>query len=219
MRTSLLAVTVGLIVLAGCSSDPDKADGDAGPAGGPAASSAPPSPAGGNGTGTGTTGTGANQGGGGTGGSSEIRKTDWANLTIKSLGFLGVGDVTFRGGKATAEHISCTMLPGGAKPAYAEFIAEEPANAPSTEDAVVLIECGSDAMQQALVLVQLASDQRTRQRAGLIEAEIPPTATGRMTFVSYSVDKGTVATTIRRPDGGTEARRYQHNGGSNWGRA
>jgi hypothetical protein len=223
VRTVLLAVTAGLIGLAGCSPGPDKVGGDAGPAGRPAATSAPPSPGLPGAVspepwGSATDGPGSDQSGG-TGVTGDIRRTDWANVTISNLGFLGVGDLTFRGGEATADHISCTMLPGGAKPVYAEVLAEEPANAPSTEDAVVLVECGSDAMQQALVLVQLGYDQRTRQRAGLIDADIPPTATGRMTFVAYSIDTFTVATTIRRPDGGTESRRYRHDGGDRWVRA
>ena len=40
----------------------------------------------------------------------------------------------FRNGKASSGAVNCTMLPGGARPAYAEFLTEEPANSPVTED-------------------------------------------------------------------------------------
>src|SRR5690349_4591743 len=113
MRTFLLAVTVGLGTLAGCSSDPDKVGGAAGPAGRPplppssapavVASSAPAASA---------SAADGSDVGGATIASSAIRGTDWANVTIMRFGFLGIGDLTFRAGKATADHISCTMLPG-----------------------------------------------------------------------------------------------------------
>ena len=50
--------------------------------------------------------------------------------------------MTFRNG-SNGFDIPCTILPGGAQPVYAEFVVEEPANEPSTEDALVLVELGN----------------------------------------------------------------------------
>jgi len=150
---------------------------------------------------------------------STIRKTDWSNVIIKNLDFLGLGDAHFRGGKASSGATTCTMLPGAARPAYAEYLTEEPANSPVTEDALVLIECGVDDMQQALVPVQLGFDRKSRNAVGLIEADIPTGPDHWMTFTSYTVQRGSIVTTVRTTDGGKETRRYRFAGGARWKRA
>ena len=109
------------------------------------------------------------------------------------------------------------MLPGGARPVYAEYLTEEPANSPATEDALILLECGSDGMDQALIPVGLGSGQ-ARNAVGFIRAD-PPTGPGeRMTFTAYAVERGTIVTTVRKPGGGTETRRYRFAGGTTWER-
>jgi hypothetical protein len=140
---------------------------------------------------------------------SEIRNTDWRNVTI--LGLLDLGNVRFRNGVGGL----CRMLPGGAKPAYGHFINEEPASKPSTEDALVLVECGdSDPTDQALVPVQV--DGAKRIAVGAIEQDTPTGPGPRMTFVSYEIQSGgTIVTTVRMPDGKVETRRYAW-GGNGW---
>jgi hypothetical protein len=110
------------------------------------------------------------------------------------------------------------MLPGGARPAYAEYLAEEPAESPITEDALVLIECGSDGLDQVLVPVQLGFDQTTRQARGLVRADRPAGPDKRMTFLSYSVRDSVIVTTVRKTDGSRETRRYRFGGGQSWDR-
>ncbi|MBB3100937.1 hypothetical protein FHR83_008664 [Actinoplanes campanulatus] len=88
--------------------------------------------------------------------------------------FMDFGDTRFRGGTASSGANNCTMLPGSAQPAYAEYLADEPADSPVTEDAVVLVECGSDGMDQALIPVKLAYDQKSRNAVGFIKADPPP---------------------------------------------
>ncbi len=149
---------------------------------------------------------------------SVIRKTDWANVTLGNLGFMGFGDTTFRNGKASSGANNCTMLPGGAKPAYAEYLTEEPANSPVTEDALILIECGSDGMDQALVPVKLGFDLKTRETLGFIRADRPTGPSNRMTFTSYTVEGQVIVTTVRKTDGSTETRRYRFGGGNTWER-
>jgi hypothetical protein len=149
---------------------------------------------------------------------SVIRKTDWANVTLGNLGFMDFGDTTFRNGKASSGANNCTMLPGGAKPAYAEYLTEEPANSPVTEDALILIECGSDGMDQALVPVKLGFDLKTREALGFIRADRPTGPSNRMTFTSYTVEGHVIVTTVKKTDGSTETRRYRFGGGDTWER-
>ena len=149
---------------------------------------------------------------------STIRTTDWANVTLNNLGFLSLGDTEFRDGRASSGANTCTMLPGGARPAYAEYLTEEPASAPVTEDALILVECGSDGMDQALVPVQLGFDQRARNAVGFIKADRPTGPGQRMTFLSYGVDRGQIVTTVRKTDGTQETRRYRFAGGTTWER-
>ncbi|KHD72003.1 hypothetical protein MB27_42570 [Actinoplanes utahensis] len=132
---------------------------------------------------------------------------------------MNLGDLQFRDGMASSGPTTCAMLPGGARPVYAEFLAEEPAVAPVTEDAVILIECGRDSVDQALVPVQLSFSQRHPGGYGFIAAD--PRTEGdaaRMTFLSYTVQDEAIVTTVRKADGATERRRYLHEGGDRWGR-
>ncbi|MEV7327571.1 hypothetical protein [Micromonospora sp. NPDC093244] len=246
MRARLLAgVLSGLTILAGCSSPIDRLGGDAAPAGSPrgtatlsqpSASSAPvpgatePSASTTDGSRTGTPVARSATPGAPTPGTpragvqaSDIRETDWRNAVISNLGFCGApGEtVTFRDG-SNGYDIPCTMLPGGAQPVYAEFVAEEPANAPSTEDALVLIELGSPdaARQQALVPVQLSDDGRGRYAWPIIKGDrSSSTGAQAMTFLSYRVVGQSVEATVRTLDGSTETRRWRKADGSgNWER-
>ena len=92
---------------------------------------------------------------------------------LPAVAVMDLGDLRFRDGKASAEANNCTMLPGGARPAYAEFLTEEPAGNPVTEDALVLVECGSDGMDQALVPVKLGAEAR-RARPSASSGPIRP---------------------------------------------
>ena len=210
---ALYLVIAGLSVpiLIGCTSKPRNVEGEAGPAGAPsqtagpgvsASAAAPLTPS--------ITRSASGLPGG-------IRGTDWGNVTL-NLSFMNLGKTTFRNGKASSGANTCTMLPGGALPAYAEFLAEEPANSPITEDAVILIECGSDGMDQALVPVQLAYDQKTRAAVGFIPADPPSGPNNRMTFTSYAVEKGVIVATVKNTDGSTERRRYRFDGSGSWER-
>ncbi|MEU5787608.1 hypothetical protein ABZ754_07745 [Micromonospora purpureochromogenes] len=226
----LLTAALSLSILTGCTSEPEKVEGDAGPAGAPSvtagatvsASAAPsttpsatasaavpasaiasptlPPPAATSGP------------------TSEIRKTDWPDVTLANLAFMDIGEVRFRNGKASSGANNCTMLPGGARPAYAEFLTEEPANSPVTEDALILIECGSDGMDQALIPVQLGFDQKTRETIGFIQADPSTGPDRRMTFTSYTIARGVIVTTVRKADGSQETRRYRFGGGTTWER-
>ncbi|MEQ4305898.1 hypothetical protein ABNF97_31700 [Plantactinospora sp. B6F1] len=149
-------------------------------------------------------------------GRSEIRKTDWRNVTVTRLKFCGEQDgvVRFRNGSNGLD-IPCRMLPGGAQPVYREFLVEEPANAPEREDALVLVELGNPgaARQQALVPIQVGSDGKTRVAWPVIKGDPP----GRnpdevMTFTSYRVEDWTVVAVVKRLDGRTETRRYRQAG-------
>ncbi|MFF5172565.1 hypothetical protein ACFY3U_08030 [Micromonospora sp. NPDC000089] len=246
MRSLLLSTTaLSLSLLTTCTTGPQNVTGDAGPAGVPVATVSGPTastPAGpdasvgsprqrgtGAPAGSSTAGTGAGPtaptarpkptGVPSSSRTSVIRKTDWANMTLRSLSYMGFTDATFRDGRASAGANNCTMLPGGAQPVYAEYLTEEPASSPVTEDALILIECGSDAMEQALVPVQVGFDQRTRQARGLIVADPTPGPNRRMTFTSYRVEGGTIVTTVRKADGGSEVRRYRNDGGDTWTRS
>lgn len=148
-----------------------------------------------------------------------LRRTDWANVTLRSLNWMALGDLRFRDGAASSDANNCTMLPGNGSPAYGEFLTEEPAGRPPTEDALILIDCGSDNRDQALVMVQLGADGRARNAAGFIEADTPAGPDRRMTFLTYRIDKGLIVTTVRTTDGGDETRRYRFAGGGRWVRA
>jgi hypothetical protein len=139
-------------------------------------------------------------------------------VTLVGLGHLGFDDARFRNGTATSGANRCTMLPGGARPTYAEYLTEEPADSPITEDALILIECGSDGMDQLLVPVKLAYDQKTRVAMGVIRADVPSGPGKRMTFTSYRVRDGVIVAGVRKADGSTETRRYRSDGGRTWDR-
>ncbi|XVU27932.1 hypothetical protein ACQPZJ_13070 [Actinoplanes sp. CA-054009] len=227
----LTMAALQFVVLAGCDAGPANVAGDAGPAGSPAAASArvspsaattsaPPSTPASRRPTTPTTvraKTTAPTATATTTATSGIRATDWRNVTLADLS--QYGDITFKNGTgATGGADNCTMLPGGARPFYAEYLAEEPANSPVTEDALILIDCGSDMQQQALVPVKLGYDQKTRQTMGYIKADPPAGPDQPMTFTSYRVQGSTIVTTVKKTDGSTETRRYRYNGGINWER-
>ncbi len=232
MRT-VLTLSVLLVLVAGCTSEPDRVPGTAAPVGdassGPTRPAAPPSttdrpspppsattrPAAGS-SWTSSTSRPA---------TDRIRRTDWADVTIRGLSFCGQsGDAArFRNG-SNGFDIPCRILPGGATPVYADFLTEEPASAPATEDALVLVELGNPqaARRQALVPVQISADGRTWRARPVIVGD-QPNATGdrAMTFESYRVDdaKNQVIATVKRLDGGTETRRYrQTNANGDWQR-
>ncbi|MET7704954.1 hypothetical protein [Micromonospora sp. NPDC005413] len=231
MRGKLLVgVVLSLTVATGCTSPIDRVGGDAAPAGSPSGGTSPPSPSATSGSGPSapatresTTGTPATRTSGPGTQVSEIRRTDWRNAVIRNLGFCGESDgsVTFRNG-SNGFDVPCRILPGGARPVYAEFVVEEPANAPSTEDALVLVELGNPdaARQQALVPVQLSDNGRGRYAWPVIKGDAPSPAGDRvMTFVSYRVVGQDVQATVRKLDGGTETRRWRKADGSgNWER-
>lgn len=152
MRDELLVgVVLSLTFATGCTSSADSLGGDAATSGSSSESANLTSPFAPSASATGSSEPGAE--------ASEIRRTDWANAVIRNLSFCGESDdsVAFRNG-SNGFDVPCRILPDGAQPVYAEFIVEEPANAPSTEDALVLVELGNPgaARQQALVPVQLS---------------------------------------------------------------
>ncbi|GIE90146.1 hypothetical protein [Actinoplanes regularis] len=211
MRTlPLVAIALTVTALTGCTeAGPKSVTGDAGPAGSPppvvtaipsSPSSSPSATASTTGKPTATSTASPADG---------IRGTDWDNATLTNLGTYG--EMRFKNGKATKGANTCTMLPGGAKPFYADYITEEPANAPSVEDALVLVECGSDAYEQMLMPAHLTSERNVWWAAGgVIKADPPPGPGKRMTFVSYRVENETIVTTVRKPDGSTQVRRYRY---------
>ncbi|MET7668929.1 hypothetical protein [Micromonospora luteifusca] len=154
---------------------------------------------------------------------SEIRRTDWPNAVIGNLSFCGESDdsVAFRNG-SNGFDVPCRILPDGAQPVYAEFIVEEPANAPSTEDALVLVELGNPnaARRQALVPVQLSDNGSGRYAWPVILGDESSASGDRvMTFISYQVVGQHVEATVRKLDGSTENRRWRkYNGSGNWER-
>lgn len=217
---SLLGVVLALTVSAACTS-PERRPGDAAPAGSPgrsgsATASAVPATAEPTAPATSpasATATAAPSLGGQL---SEIRKTDWHNVTVERLTFCGEPDgvISFRNG-SNGYDIPCRMLPGGARPVYGEFLVEEPANAPAREDALVLVELGNPgaARQQALVPIQIGYDGKTREAWPVIRGDAPSAAGDKvMTFTSYRIEGATVVTTVRRLDGKTETRRYRQAG-------
>jgi hypothetical protein len=152
----------------------------------------------------------------GGGRASAIRRIDWRNATVTRLPFCGGPDgvVSFRDG-SNGDDIPCRMLPDGARPAYGEFLVEEPANAPAREDALVLVELGNRgaARQQALVPIQLGSDGRTLEAWPIIKGDAPsPTGDMVIPFLAYRIEGQTVVTTVKRLDGRTEIRRYRQAG-------
>ena len=207
-----LSVLGVLLILSGCAAGQPSVPASSGPASsGPASSapptvsSAPPAP------------TSAQA-------RDDIRDTDWRDATVRDLDFCGVTDaeVTFRDG-TNGFDIPCLMLPGDARPVYADFLTEEPANAPKTEDALLLVELGNPgaARQQALVPVQLGDDGRTLNARPAIEGDEPsPAGDQVMTFTAYRVeDDNTVTATVRTRAGRTETRRYrQADGTPTWER-
>jgi hypothetical protein len=122
--------------------------------------------------------------------------------------------VEFRDG-SNGNDIPCAILPGGARPVYAEFLVEEPADRPATEDALVLVELGNQgaARQQALVPVAMGADGRTLIAWPVIEGDQPsPMGDKVMTFTAYHIDRGIVVATVKRLDGTVETRRYRQGG-------
>ncbi|MFG1997254.1 hypothetical protein ACGFJ7_45470 [Actinoplanes sp. NPDC048988] len=233
----LTVAALQIAALTGCDAGPENVSGDAGPAGAPApvsAVSVSVAPTSGPATSTPTVRASSTRSSTApktapetapetapatttkTAPSTGIRATDWNNVTLK--GFPTLGDLTFKNGKASSGANNCTMLPGGARPFYAEYLAEEPASAPVTEDALILVDCGSDMRQQSLVPVKLGYDQKTRETVGAIKADAPTDWDEAMTFTSYRVENGTIVTTVRKTDGTPETRRYRFNGGTNWER-
>ncbi|GAA0586368.1 hypothetical protein GCM10010172_84570 [Paractinoplanes ferrugineus] len=222
MRAVFLTLAALPLALTACTDGPQSVAGDAGPVNAPPTSASaalrtavPPSTAPPSTTAPSTAPPSAAKPSPSTRGGG-IRGTDWSSVTLADL--RQYGDVTFKNGKASIGADNCTMLPGGARPYYAEFLAEEPANSPITEDAVVLVACGSDTQQQMLVPVKLGYDRRTRQTMGSIPADPQPGPGRPMTFTSYSVRNGVIVTTVRKTDGGTETRRYRFDGGTSWER-
>ncbi|WFE53514.1 hypothetical protein [Micromonospora sp. WMMD1155] len=223
MRAKLLAGMLLIpMVVAGCSAPVERVGGDAAPAGSPSAtaspsaSSAPTTPGSSPSapvTRTSTPGAPVTRTTKPAGSLSEMRRTDWPNAVIRSLDFCGESDefVRFRNGSNGLD-VPCRILPGGARPAYADFIGEEPADAPATEDALVLVELGNPgaARRQALVPVQLAYDGKERFARPVIKGDDPsPSGDRVMTFVSYRIVDFHVEATVRKLDGGTETRRWR----------
>ncbi|MBM0203737.1 hypothetical protein JNW90_11905 [Micromonospora sp. STR1s_5] len=236
MRGNLLVgAMLTLTFVASCTSPVERVGGDAQPAGSPSVSASPPSPSASSAPATGSAGPSAPATRSATPGApttrtsrpaapmSEIRRTDWPNAVIQHLGFCGESDdsVKFRNGSNGLD-IPCRILPNGARPVYADFVTEEPANAPSTEDALVLVELGNPdaARRQALVPVQLSYNGRERYAWPVILGDdSSPSGDRVMTFVSYRVVGRNVQATVRKLDGGTEIRRWRKADGSgNWER-
>lgn len=226
MRFTVVSSVV-LVLATACTTQPDRQPGAAAPVGDPsrspsAAPSVPVSPVSSPPTSAPTTPAPSttaprDESPAGTG-VAEIRKTDWGNVTVHGLKFCqsGGGTVRFRDGSNGLD-IPCLMLPHGARPVYADFLTEEPANAPATEDALVLVELGNPdaARRQALVPIQIDTDGRTRNAGLAILGDQPSAAGDRvMTFTAYRVDTSDrVIATVRTLDGRTETRRYRQDSG------
>ena len=223
MRSNLfVGAMLTLTFVTGCTSPVERVGGDAGPAGSPStgaspsASSVPPTGSAGPSapaTRSATPSAPATRTSGPAAPVSEIRRTNWPNAVIRDLKFCGESDdsVVFRNG-SNGFDIPCRILPNGARPVYADFLTEEPANAPSTEDALVLVELGNRdaARRQALVPVQLSYDGRERYARPIILGDnSSPSGDRVMTFVSYRVVGQDVQATVRKLDGGTETRRWR----------
>jgi hypothetical protein len=222
---TLTSMALSLTMVTGCTPATERLGGDAAPAGSPRASASTAAPSASSVAATGSprpSGSASRTAGptasatrtsGSSVRPSGIRGTDWPNAVIRNLRFCGESDdsVRFRDG-SNGFDVPCTMLPGGVRPVYAEFITEEPANAPSTEDALVLVELGNTggARRQALVPVQLSDGGRVLNARPVIEGD-EPSADGQqaMTFTSYRVVDEHVEATVRRLDGGSETRRWR----------
>jgi hypothetical protein len=230
MRASPMVIaTLGLCALTGCTDAPERLDGQASPAGitTPAASavssttapstaapstaapstaapvsSAPSLPVSPSRGGTSDPAPDATQA------TSIIRRTDWPNVSLRNMTFMDQGDLRFRDGRTDR----CTMLPGGARPAYGDYLTEEPADSPATEDALVLVECDAGDPVQALVMVQIGYDQKSRHAGSFIQAD------DSTTVLSYRIDDHDIVTTVRTAAGRTENHRYRFAGGSHWER-
>ena len=220
--SSALGVCVGLIALGGCAAEQPPAPASSAPAPGPVTSGpampepSAPAPA--------ASTPAADPPPTEDAATDAIRDVDWREATVRDLDFCGVpdADVKFRDG-TDGNDIPCVILPGKARPAYADFLTEEPANAPKTEDALVLVELGNPgaARRQALVPVQLGHDGRTLNARPAIEGDEPSPAGDRvMTFTAYRVENDrTVTATVRTLAGRTETRRYrQADGTPTWER-
>ncbi|WP_433534146.1 hypothetical protein ACQPZK_18325 [Micromonospora sp. CA-249363] len=235
---TLTSMALSLTMVTGCTPATERLGGDAAPAGSPRASASTAAPSASSVAATGSprpSGSASRTAGptasatrtsgssGSSGQSSAIRQTDWPNATITNLRFCGQSDdtVRFRDG-SNGFDVPCTILPGGARPVYAEFVVEEPANAPSTEDALVLVELGNPgaARRQALVPVQLSDNGRGLYAWPVIAGDAPAAGGAQvMTFTSYRVVGQTVEATVRRTDGGSETRRWRKaDGAGNWER-
>jgi len=215
---STVVLGVVLVLATACTDRPDRQPGMAGPVGGTGSPAAPSPPSiSGSASPGGTSAAVTGEPAATSRAVSEIRKTDWADSTVRGLSFCGESgpEVRFRDGSNGLD-VPCLMLPRGAKPVYAEFLTEEPANAPATEDALVLVELGNPgaARQQALAPIQIGADGRTRHARAVIKGDRPSAAGDKaMTFTSYRIDAGDVITaTVRTLDGRTETRRYRQNG-------
>lgn len=216
----MLSVLLGvLLVLGGCATGQPTAPESSGPAPSSPATSATPAPESPSAAAPASAAAPVSEDA-----SDDIRDTDWRNATLRDLDFCGVpdADVKFRDG-TDGNDIPCVILPGGARPAYADFLTEEPADAPRTEDALVLVELGTQgaARRQALVPVQLGTGGRTLNARPAIEGDEPSPAGDKvMTFTAYRVeDDRTVTATVRTLAGRTETRRYrQADGTPTWER-
>ncbi|MEU7611769.1 hypothetical protein [Micromonospora sp. NPDC049204] len=216
----LIGVVLTLTFVVGCTSPFDRVGGDAAPAGSPSASTSPPAPSDPASATPSPTApaspTPATRTTGPAKPLSEIRRTDWPNAVIDNLKFCGGSDdkVTFRNGSNGAA-VPCKILPGGASPVYAEFIVEEPAIAPSTEDALILVELGNPGSRraQALVPVQLSDTGGKRSAWPYIvgDSDGPDEIE---TFISYRVVGQNVQATVRKLDGSTEKREWRKADGS-----
>lgn len=158
----------------------------------------------------------ATPGSGRSGQPGQIRQIDWSNASIRGLDFCGESDdvVEFRDG-SNGNDIPCVILPGAARPVYAEFLVEEPANRPATEDALVLVELGNQgaARRQALVPVAVGADGRTLIAWPVIKGDQPsPMGDKVMTFTAYRIEQNIVVATVKRLDGTVETRRYRQGG-------
>ncbi|MEH1163809.1 hypothetical protein V6V47_00315 [Micromonospora sp. CPCC 205539] len=238
----LIGIVLSLTFATGCAAPIDRFGGDAAPAGSPIGSASPtgrsgPATASPGPSGTASANSGPSTPAAGSAGpkapttrastpggqTSQIRRTDWTNAVIDKLEFCGESDdsVTFRNGSNGAD-VPCRILPGGARPVYAEFVVEEPANAPSREDALILVELGNadTNRQQALVPVQLGDRGKGLFAWPVIVGERSSSDGRGMTFISYRVlGNYMVEATVRRLDGGTETRRWNRvDGSGNWER-
>ncbi|MEU7919579.1 hypothetical protein [Micromonospora zamorensis] len=223
MRGKLISgVVLTLTFVTGCTSSVDRVGGEAAPAGSPAGSASPSTPGAPAPTSSGPSApatrssspeAAATRTSGPATRESEIRRTNWPNAVIRSLEFCGESDdsVSFRNGSNGLD-VPCRILPGGARPVYADFVTEEPANAPKTEDALVLVELGNPdaARRQALVPVQLSYNGKERYaRPVILGDDSSPTGDRVMTFISYRVVDQSVQATVRKLDGSTETRRWR----------